>query len=311
MNFFKIEMIKIKLFLVIIMLLMVKSFCFAQNSKNVESMVIQFDGTDLQSTIDSAPPFSTVICNRNLQLTISKTVLIKKPITLKNLNAILPDSLGKVSILEVYSEDVSITDFHLTGNANTVDQADRAPLIRIYRSNFRLERGLFENSSKDGVEIAPLANTEDIDGGVVRDIVGRGCVRDVISINGTHEEKSAYVRNILVENIRGYDSSMRGPVEVSDGSENITVRKIYAENCFYAVDWQDHRRKAEINRNVLIDDVYALNCSYAVRNSVRDFGQTNLTITNVIAKKCMQAIKLSNTANVILQNVRVNRPFRR
>lgn len=305
-------MYKIKLFFVIAIFSMTMGVCSAQNNKvenqysiNVESTLIQFNGTDLQSAIDSAPPFSTIICNRNNQLTISQTVLIKKPITLKNLNAILPDSLGKTSILEVYSEDVAISDFYLTGNANTVDQADRAPLIRIYKSNFRLESGLFENSSKDGVEIAPLLNTEDIDGGVVRDIVGRGCVRDVISINGTHDKKSAYVRNILVENIRGYDSSMRGSVEVSDGSENITVRKIYAENCVYAVDWQDHSRKTEINRNVLLDDIYALNCRYAVRNAVKDFGHTNLTITNIIAEKCEQPLKIANTSNVIIQNVRI------
>ncbi|CAN0072702.1 unnamed protein product, partial [Chrysoparadoxa australica] len=203
------------------------------------------------------------------------------------------------------AEDVSILDFRLNGNARTVDQADRAPLIRIFKSNFRLERGLFENSSKDGVEISPLVEYGDIDGGVVRDIVGRGCVRDVISINGSHETKSTFIRNILVENIRGYDSSLRGPVEVSDGSENITVRNVYAENCVYAVDWQDHNRPTEINRNVLIDNVYALKCRYAIRNAVHDFGHTTLTLTNIVAEKCLEPLKVANTSNVVIQNVRI------
>jgi hypothetical protein len=268
-------------------------------------LVIQFDGGDLQEAIDSAPSFSTILCNRNVQLIVESPVLIKRPITIKNLNARLPDALGKSAILEVHSQHVTISDFYLQGNTDTVNQLQRAPLIRIHKSNFRLERGEFENSSKDGVEISPLANSESIDGGVIRDIVGRGCVRDVISMNGTHEEKSAYIRNILVENIRGYNSSMRGTIEVSDGSENITIRKIYAEKCVYAVDWQDHNRKPEINRNVLIDDVYALDCRFAVRNAVQDFGHSNLTITNVIAERCLEPIKLTNTSNIVLENIRV------
>lgn len=280
---------------------------FAQISEKWNKGILPtfHSGTELQKYIDSVAPYSTVMCDRNQQLVIDSPIIIKKPLSLIGLNAVLLDGLGKTSILEVLSEEVSLLDFKLRGNANTVDQAERAALIRIYKSNFYLERGLFENSSKDGVQISPMKNSEDIDGGVVRDIVGRGCVRDVISIGGSHLDQSAYVRNLLVDNIRGYDSSLRGSVEVSDGSENITVRKIYAENCIYAVDWQDHSRKTEINRNVLIDDVYALNCRYAIRNAVHDFGHTNLTLTNIIAEKCQEPFKLANTSNLKVQNVRI------
>lgn len=286
------------------MLFMMHSICVAQNN-TVESAIIQFNGTDLQSVIDSSPPYTTINCDRNIQLTISETIVIDKPLSLLNLNATLPDGLGKTAMIEVHSNDVTITDFQLRGNANTVEQSDRAPLIKIYRSNFRIERGLFENSSKDGVVVTPMADSESIDGGIVRNIVGRECVRDVVSISGTHKGKSLYVRNILVENIRGYDSARRGPVEVSDGAENITVRKVYAENCVYAIDWQDHHRETEINRNVVFDDIYALNCQSAFRSTVDDFGHTNLTITNIVAENCIRPVTIVNTSNVILQNVRI------
>ena len=73
----------------------------------------------------------------------------------------------------------------------------------------------------------------------------------------------------------------------------------------YAVDWQDHNSKSEINRNVKIDDVYAMNCGYAIRNAVHDFGHSNLTITNIIAENCEEPIKLMNTDNVLVQNIRI------
>lgn len=275
------------------------------DSSKVKSPLIYFEGTNIQNAVDSAQPFSTIIFNRNEQLLISSPILVKKPLILIGLNAFLPDSLGKTSILDIFSENVSVTDFALTGNANTVSQNDRAALINIYAGSFRIERGVFNNSSKDGVKISPEQDSNGITGGVIRDIVGRGCVRDVVSISGTNGENHACVKNILVENIRGYNSLLRGPVEVSDGSENITVRNIYAENCIYAVDWQDHNSKSEINRNVVINNVYALNCRYAIRNAVHDFGHSYLTITDITAENCEEPIKLLNTSQVFVQNIRI------
>ena len=51
---------------------------------------------NLQEVIDSAPPFSTIICDPNKQLQISIPVVINKPLTLSGLNAGLPDKLGGV-----------------------------------------------------------------------------------------------------------------------------------------------------------------------------------------------------------------------
>jgi len=260
-------------------------------------------GNNLQHVIDSAPNHSTIICNSNRQLTVAVPITISKPLMLKGLNAKLPDNLGKTSIIEVKSEGVTITDFVLRGNATTVSQKERAALITIYTGGFCIKRGLIENSSKDGIEVDRREFPTLVDGGVIRDVVGRGCVRDVISL-GVPAGPEPHVKNILLENIRGYDSSLRGPVEISDGCQNVTVRKIYAENCSYAIDIQDHN-KQEINHNILINDVYALRCTRAIRTANHPNGHSKLTLVNITAEHCEKALYIHNTNNVNIQNIRI------
>lgn len=265
--------------------------------------VIYAEGNNLQQLIDKAPAYSTIMCNSNNELLVSTPIVINKPLNLKGLKARLPDGLGKQSIIEVKSEYVTITDFELSGNASTVPQSERAALITVYAGGFRIERGLVKNSSKEGIEVDQREFPKPVDGGVIRDIVGKGCMRDVVSLGGPAGPEP-HIKNILVENIRGYNSLLRGTVEVSDGAENITVRKIYAKNCFYAIDVQDHNKK-EINRHVLIDDVYALHCTHAIRTFNHANGHSNLTLTNITAEQCEETLYVSNTDNVIVQNVKI------
>ena len=267
--------------------------------------IIKVNGRDLQKVLDSAPPNSFVICNRNQPLILSTPLTIRKPITLQGLNAQLPKGLGKTPLLVVEAESVAITDFEMTGNGDSVPQKDRCALLLIRAGGFRVERGVFVNSSKDGVMIdGPSVEGRDIVGGIVRDIVGRGCIRDVVSIGGggVHGHR---IRNVLVDNVRGYDSSKRGAVEVSDGTDNITVRKVYAEKSVYAVDIQDHSKPGETNSNVVVEDVYALDCTHAIRTANRPLGHSNLTLRDVTAQRCNAPLKISNTSNVTLQNVRI------
>ena len=276
-------------------------------SQTVVSLeTIHHSGPDLQKTLDAAPANATIVCDRNEQIRIAETVGITKPVTIRGLNAALIDSLGKTSILRVASEGFAITDFELYGNDATVEQDVRAPLITIEEGNFRVERGRFVNSSKDGVEINTVPDGGDIVGGIVRDVVGVGVVRDVVSISGSGRTDGLKVRNILVENVRGYDSRLRGPVEVSDGAENITVRTVYAERCVYAVDVQDHNKPPQINRNIVIEDVYAVDCRYAIRNANRPFGHVNLTIRDVVAERCPEPLRILNTTGVTVENVRIS-----
>jgi len=275
------------------------------SSSTVAAQIIHHEGPDLQKTIDRASPYATILCNRNERLTISATVLINKPLTIQGLHAALIDSLGKTPILRVVSENVAITDFELYGNTATVEQVMRAPLIVIEAGNFRVERGRFVNSSKDGVEINTVRDGGDIVGGIVRDIVGEGVVRDVVSISGSGRSDGLKVRNVFVENIRGKNSKLRGVVEVSDGVDNITVRTVFAENCVYAIDVQDHKKPKQINNNIVIQDVYAVDCRHAIRTANRPFGHSNLTIRDVVAERCEIPLEISHTNQLTLENVRV------
>jgi hypothetical protein len=263
------------------------------------------DQRALQQLIEAAPSNTVVQCDPNRILTFTEPVIIRKPLILSGLRARLPEKLGNTSLVVVEAEGVAVTDFEMTGNADTVDQADRAPLLVVRAGNFRVERGTFLNSSKDGVMIeADGTNGQDVVGGVVRDVVGRGVIRDTVSISGS-SGKGRKIRNVLVDNVRCYDSRLRGAVEVSDGTDNITVRKVYADSAVYAVDVQDHNQSGQSNRNVVIEDIFAVRCRHALRTANSRKGHGNLTIRDITAEQCAVPVQISHTENVNLSGVRV------
>jgi hypothetical protein len=257
---------------------------------------------ELQQVFDAAPDHSTIQCNRNRVVTLSAPLVIRKPLNVQGLNAELPAALGKTPLVVVEADGVSFTDFFLRGNADTVDQKDRSPLLVVRASNFRVERGEFVNSSKDGLCIDGAGVPDkDIVNGIVRDIVGRGVIRDVISISGGGEH-GRRIRHVLVDNVQGYDSKLRGAVEVSDGTDYITVRKVYAEKSVYAVDVQDHSKPQQINTNVLLEDITAVDSSHIIRTNNKPLGHSSLTIRNVVGERCALPLKLSNTQDLTLEN---------
>ena len=274
---------------------------FSLLSQSQSSQLIFFEKGDLQQLIDEAPQYAEIRFDRNIQHTLSTPLLVRKPLILRGLNLLLPDSLGDTPLLEVEAAHVVITDFVMTGNAATVSQQERAPLLVIKANDFTVERGQFYNSSKEGISIE--ADTLDVVGGVVRDILGRGVMRDLVSINGGYNGKKA--RNILVENIRNYQSALRGAVEVSNGTDNITVRKVFAQECAYAVDVQDHRNDQQVNQYVVLEDIYALDCRHAIRTANIPIGHHNLSIRNVTAERCTRPLQISHTDMVSLEGVRI------
>ncbi len=272
--------------------------------------VIYVDAWKLQEAVDAAAPHSTLIADRNDQVEITKTVRIDKPLTLVGLNARLKAGLGKTPILLVVAEEVHIRDFILEGNGDSVTQAERAPLIEVQRGRFVIEDGQTLNSAKDGIMISPVAEYGDIEHGVVRHITGRNIIRDVVSMSGAGD-LGFFLRHLVVENIRSYGSELRGPVEVSDGSEHITVRDIYAENCAYGVDVQDHGRKGMVNRHIVIEGVHVKNTDTAIRTANHDFGHDGLTIRNVTVEDWkentrFQPLDIKNTSNVVIDNVQIH-----
>ena len=273
------------------------------------SSIVEVRNGDLQQAVDAAEPYGTVVADRAAQLEIEATIRIAKPLTLVGLNARLKPGLGKTPILEVLAEGVRIRDFLLEGNTDTVPQERRAPLILVRRGRFVIENGETNNSAKDGVMITPIDEFGHVEHGVVRNLTARNTVRDVVSIGGAGDE-GLYVRHLVVENIRSYGSKLRGPVEVSDGSEYITVRDIYAESCAYGADVQDHNRPGQINRNILIEGVYVKNTIAAVRTANRDFGHHGLTIRNVAGSDWPDGdrspLDIRNTRGVTIENVKID-----
>jgi hypothetical protein len=204
--------------------------------------------------------------------------------------------------VEIEADGVAMRDFRLVGNRGTVDRQDRAPLMRIRADDFHIERGHFIDSTKDGVMIEiPLGRAGDQVGGVVRDIVGRGNDRDVVSIDA----RGGGSGHLLVEHVRCFDSPSRGAVEVSDGSDDVTVRQIYAVNSLYAVDVQEHSHEEAANRNIVVQGVLAVRCRHAVRTFNSPHGHTNLTLRDVTAQECPEPLRVRNTANVTVENLRV------
>src|ERR1043165_4801801 len=94
-------------------------------SKPSPAAWIQVGERDLQKTIDDAAPNSTLACDPNRHMVLSAPIRIDKAITLKGLNARLPEKLGKTSLVIVTAPGVAITDFELTGNGDTVSQEER------------------------------------------------------------------------------------------------------------------------------------------------------------------------------------------
>ncbi len=286
-----------------------QSILFVLASTAWASSIVEVRNGNLQRAVDETPAYGTVVADRTAQLEIEATIKIDKPLTLTGLNARLKPGLGKTPIIEVLAEGVRIRDFLLEGNTDTVPQERRAPLILVRRGRFVIENGETNNSAKDGVMITPVREFGHIEHGVVRNLTARNTVRDVVSIGGAGDE-GLYVRHLVVENIRSYGSKLRGPVEVSDGSEYITVRDIYAESCAYGADVQDHNRPGQINRNVVIEGVHVKNTTAAIRTANRDFGHHGLTIRNVAGSDwpdgARAPLDIRNTRGVLIENVKID-----
>ena len=261
------------------------------------------DGSDLQQVIDAAAEKGTVVCDRGKQFELSVPLVIRKAMTLRGLNARLPEKLGSTSLLVVDAAGVSISDVEFHGNYDSVSQKVRAPLIKIHAGNFRLERCKFYDSSKDGVEVTPKRGRGDVVGGVIRDIEAYRIGRDAVSISGGN--RGERVRDVVIENVSLKKGYKRGAVEVSDGTDNITVRNVYAERCPYAIDVQDHGKGSAPNTNVVVENVEAVRCKHIVRTANRPLGHANLTLRNLTGKDCALPVQISNTKNVTIDGLKI------
>ncbi len=278
--------------------------------------VIHVNGRDIQTVLDEAPPYATVICDSEERVIgEDETIVIEKPVKLLNLHARLADDVGGTEILVVRAKDVVVKDFRLHGNYDTVGQEQRATLLLVGEDNFRVENGYVTNATRHGVEVRAALKGEDIYDGVIRNIVSRDIQRDTISING-HGREGIYNRNILVENIWGYNNAYRGPVEVVDGNYNITVRNVFGDGCLYGVEVHDHRGgEGESQADILVEGVYVTNSHQAVSSHQGDYHHINLTIRDVSGDNWWihpdfphrrARVDVMYFDNVLLENIRIN-----
>uniref|UniRef100_A0A7S0G4Z6 Right handed beta helix domain-containing protein n=1 Tax=Rhodosorus marinus TaxID=101924 RepID=A0A7S0G4Z6_9RHOD len=262
----------------------------------------------LAKQINDAPPFSTLIADKRCLWRINFSVLIRKSMTLSGVRLKLVSEVPR-TLLKIEAPGVRLHDFVLIGNSGFADaKATRMPLLHIVAGNFYVQNGQFYNSTKDGVlvsgERAEIINGPII-GGVIKDIVGRGLDRDLVSLT-TSSAGKVNTKNIVVDNVRMYSSGQRGAVEISNGVEDIFVRNVYAENCFYAVAIQDHGLGyLQMNKRVLISNVIAIHSDFAVLSQVVGVRHGEVSISRVIAKQCRKALILKNLDWVRVEDVRV------
>jgi hypothetical protein len=283
-----------------------------------EARQFTFEGDSpsaLQELLDRVPAGARIVCVQKQPLVVTQSLRITKPVTLRGLKASLPPKLGKMPMLIVDAEGVTLSDIEMHGNHDSVDQVDRAPMIQLKRGGFLVEDCKFFDGSKDGLMITPDDGAGDLVGGVIRKIEGHRMGRDLISIGGGNNGQR--VRNVTVEDVRLYRGYLRGAVEVSDGSDNIVVRRIYAEDAVYALDVQDHASLAREsieqgkqhpcapNTNILIEDVEAVNCTHILRTANRPIGHSDLTLRNFTARNCRIPLRISNTTRVRIENLRI------
>lgn len=278
----------------------------------VESPTVKFTGgeMDLQTLLDKAPEGAVIVCEQAQPLVVTKTITIARPLILRGLKARLPEKLGGMVLLVVEAKGVTLTDIEMHGNYDSVDQRNRAPFIHIKAGEFRVERCKFFDGTKDGINVTPDDGTGDIVGGVIRDIEGFRMGRDVVSLSGGCGGQR--IRNVTVENVRLQKGYFRGAVEVSDGTDNITVRRVRAEDAVYAIDVQDHgamqqgkSRPSAPNTNVTVEDVAAVNCKHVIRTANRPLGHANLTLRDFTASNCREPVLISNTTHVRIENLTI------
>eukprot|EP00189_Rhodosorus_marinus_P002446 CAMPEP_0113954412 /NCGR_PEP_ID=MMETSP0011_2-20120614/520_1 /TAXON_ID=101924 /ORGANISM="Rhodosorus marinus" /LENGTH=398 /DNA_ID=CAMNT_0000963501 /DNA_START=91 /DNA_END=1287 /DNA_ORIENTATION=+ /assembly_acc=CAM_ASM_000156 len=258
----------------------------------------------LEEQIESASDGDLLRANANCEWTVDNAISIRSRVRIRGVRAKLKSGVGLTAIFKVLEPGVIIEDFVLTGNKDSVKEAFRMSLILVFKSDVIIRRGVFYDSSQNGVAVRANQGATDIVGGLLEDLEGHGCARDVVSIS-TRDNGQRGTRNITVRNVRAYDSKKKGAVEVSDGAEDITVDNIYAEKCLYAIDIQDHSKgELESNNRISISNVHAYRCKYAVRSETTDIGHSDIEISNVLAQGCVRTMALKNIRNLSIHNIR-------
>lgn len=309
--------------------------------------VTQAELNSLQSTLDLCAPETIVQCECSEIAELAKTLVVRKPLTLRGLRARLPAGKGDMPLVLVAANGVTFSDFELVGNRSTVSQAQRQSLLVVQGNDFHVANGVFRDSTRNGlsVELSESApKNSRLVGGTIENVDGYDCARDVVSVSGNSndDERARWdcaIMHVLIDNVRcfkdlkalhpsekrskndekeeekrrdekgeknGNDPRVdsRGALEVSDGTANITVKRVYAENSEYALDLQTHESKQK-NKNIVVDGpIVARNCLRVVGTRTMPGTCSNVEIRNVTAQHCQCAVEIrQNIDGLRIENV--------
>ncbi|KAJ8906832.1 hypothetical protein NDN08_003318 [Rhodosorus marinus] len=265
-------------------------------------------GTSLKTQIDNAPAGAYLLSDGSCTWNVRYTIMVRKPITLRGVKAKLVEGIGGRPLMKVFAERFYLSDFVFIGNRQSVEQSQRASLLYISQGGFRVRRGSFINSTRDGVSVYPdrsVKNPKPIVGGDIRHIIGDGNVRDVVSLSTAGDGRIS-TSNIKVRNVTAFDCSKKGAVEVSDGVHNIDIRDISAARCIYGISIQDHGRSGfETNTQIQISNVTVVDSLYGVLSETSTNEHSNISITGVKLVRCHNAMLLKNIQQLEVDDVQI------
>jgi len=267
-----------------------------------------------QTAIERAEPGETVVFTGEYKLEETLTVSTDG-LTVQNLRVFLEDGTDD-DVVEIVSDEVTLTDFYIDGNRENQPGDRQSNGIRVTdASNVAVMNGYIRCPSRHGVLIwdecwddgdhtyddETEASTTDI---TVRDIRVDEPRRDGCSVEGGH------VSGVLVDNIRTFESSDRGCVEVTDGVSNVLVKNCHAEKCCYVVANQDHGHAATFN--VQIINNFALECDSLI-DSQHTLRHKNIDVLGNVGVRLQGkglggngGIHVNNVKNLRLSNNRIN-----
>mmetsp|Transcript_22252 Transcript_22252/g.89831 ORF Transcript_22252/g.89831 Transcript_22252/m.89831 type:complete len:410 (-) Transcript_22252:269-1498(-) len=252
-------------------------------------------------------------CHWNL----TDMVVVGKPMKLSDISVTVVPGAA-INAIRIMADGVTIENLNAVGNLGTVDPSERAALLEIKGSNFLIDGANFYNSSRDGIECR-ANNTEQavpVRNGIIRNIYGNGNRSDTVKIStgnlGLTKTYNITVENVVAENCpitasNGNTSgtAQYGAVEVTDGSQEITVKNVQAYNCRYGMVIQDHGNPDQVNHNIWASNISAEDSVYAVVTELNDFGHSNVTVANVTATRVQNPVYMFYLTNVTFSDVTI------
>ncbi|KAJ8903430.1 hypothetical protein NDN08_004538 [Rhodosorus marinus] len=264
---------------------------------------------DLRDQVWRAPAGSELVASEGCVWQTNTSVQVHRPMTIRGVRVRLMPGIRRKPAIWVASKGVSITDFILIGNKGTIPQSQRQSLLWVSAGNFILERGRLVNSSRDGIMVhasrSSKIDPEPVRNGVIRDITGTGNNRDLVALT-TAGDGAITTSHVLVENIKAFNSDLRGAVEVGDGVEDIVIRNVYARGCYYTIAIQDHQRsELETNNRVEITNVVGVANKYGILSQTHRPGHGHINITGMVFIDCRRPILLKYIDFLSLSDLRV------